>query len=63
MRIDVRPEFDDSYARAIFLFNETTVNSGLLDETECMVLAERLRAGADSLEHYSRVIADKKQKL
>jgi hypothetical protein len=63
MRIDVVSEYNDHYVRAIFKFEKTIVDSGLLNEKDCLVLAEHLRMGADSLEHYSRVIADtKKQK-
>ena len=61
MRIDVHPTDSNHYITATFRFKDTIVESGLLDETECIVLAERLRAGTDSLEHYSRVIVDVKK--
>jgi len=50
------------YARAIFNFRETIVDSGLLNAEECLALAESLRQGADALEHYSRIIAEIEKK-
>jgi hypothetical protein len=62
MRITVYPECDE-YVKVTFYHDNTTVTTGLLGKDECVVLAERLRQAADSIEHYARVIASKDEVL
>jgi len=55
MRITTE-QIGDSYLRVMFHHDNTIVMTKLLNTTECIVLAESLRNGAESIEHYSRVI-------
>jgi hypothetical protein len=60
MRIEVYEAFaSGEYVRAKFLHENVTIESDLLDATDCITMAESLRKGADALEHYSRVIRNK----
>ena len=47
---------DDKYVRVTFHHDNTIIMTGLLNTNECIALAESLRSGAESIEHYSRVI-------
>lgn len=66
MRITTRIEIelvgmDGRYAQGTFYHDNTTFKTGLLDNNECIILAERLRSAAESLEHYSRILSNNQE--